>query len=296
MAVSSGGLAMSKIGIVTDSVAQLPLEIAEQYDIGVIPFSIIIENESYLDGIDIQASELYQRMRTEEIIPRTSQPSLGEYANFFRQRFEEGCDSVCYLTLSEKLSGGFSTASKAAHLLTEEFPDHRIAVVDSGTATVAQGFLAIQAALAVRQGAALDELVHLVHQNKREVGFIAMLDTLYYLERGGRIGKAAYLAGSLIQIKPMVTINSEGVVAPMGNLRGDKRCPEKLVDCLADVLGDRVPAQIAVMHADEEEKAEKLKQAAEDRFNLEVRIVTSFTPVMGAHAGPGVLGLGYSLV
>jgi DegV family protein with EDD domain len=286
---------MSKIGIVTDSVAQLPVEIAHQYKIGVIPFSIIIDSQSFLDGVDIQAADLYKRMRSEEIIPRTSQPSLGEYAEFFRQYLAEGFNSICYLTISEKLSGAFSTASKAAHLLSEEFPGKRIAVVDSGTATIAQGFLAIQAALAVRQGSSLDELVRLVNQNKQEVGFIAMLDTLTYLERGGRIGKAAYLAGSLIQIKPMVTINSEGVVAPLGNLRGDKHCPEKLVDCLADALGDRVPTQIAVMHADEDEKAKKLKQTAEERFDLQVSIVTSFTPVMGAHAGPGVLGLGYSL-
>jgi DegV family protein with EDD domain len=106
---------------------------------------------------------------------------------------------------------------------------------------------------------------------------------------------SAYLAGNLIKIKPMVTIDDEGVVAPLGNLRGEKKCIGKLVDCMASAIGNRIPDQVAVMHADDLEKARQLEQEVKERFGIEDVLLTDFTPVMGAHAGPGVLGLGYSL-
>ena len=122
-----------------------------------------------------------------------------------------------------------------------------------------------------------------------------MLETLKYLERGGRIGKATYMLGSQIHIKPVLTIGKDGLVAPVGVLRGEKKCVEKMINSIAKMMGDGTPAQVAVMHADSLEKAEKLKQLAQERFDLEEVFITDFTPVMGAHAGPGVLGLGYRL-
>jgi DegV family protein with EDD domain len=286
---------MSEIMVVTDSVAQIPPEMAQHYNIGVIPFSIIIGDQSYKDGIDILPTDLYQRMRTEDILPSTSQPSVGEYIHFFKNCLDQGAKSILYFSVSEKLSGAFSTATKAAHLLEEEYPEKEIRVFDSGTATIAQGYLAIKTARAASEGQKMDRLVELAQATRPRVGFIAMFETLYYLERGGRIGKAAYLAGSLINIKPLITIDREGLVAPLGNIRGDKNVLKRLVDCMAKEIGERAPIQVAVMHADEVEKAEQLKQITQERFNVSVYLTCEFTPVMGAHAGPGVLGLGYQL-
>jgi len=286
---------MSDIVITTDSVAQIPAEIAQKHQIGVIPFSIIIEGESFKDGLEILPETLYQRMRREGILPKTSQPSLGEYLEFFRQILENGASSIIYLTLSSVLSGAFSTASKAAHLIKEEFPGRTVEIVDTKTATIAQGFLAVEAAEAVKGGAGLSELLSLLGEIRRKVGFFAMLETLYYLERGGRIGKAAYLAGSLVNIKPLITIDEEGKVSPMGNLRGIKNTSAKLIEHLAGLLSGQTLERLSVMHAGNQEKVEELIQLARERFSIDDVLVTEFTPVMGAHAGPGVLGLAYQI-
>jgi len=286
---------MPEIMVVTDSVAQIPPDMAERYHIGVIPFSIIIGGRSFKDGTDISPAELYHRMRTEIILPQTSHPSVGEYINFFKRYLDKDTRSILYFTLSEKLSGAFSTASKAAQMLEGEYPGKKIVPFDTGTATIAQGFFAIKAAQAVQDGEDIEHLLELAQETRAKVGFVAMLETLFYLERGGRIGKAAFLAGSLIKIKPVLTIDNEGLVTPISRIRGDKKYLEKLVNCLGDMIGDKVPQQISVMHTDEIEKAKRLKRLAQERFHLEDIFITDFTPVMGAHAGPGVIGLGYYL-
>jgi DegV family protein with EDD domain len=287
---------MSEVYIVTDSVAQIPPKLAQQYHIGVIPFAIIIEEKAYWDGIDILPVDLYRRMRTETIVARTSHPSMGEYLNFFNRYLNHDVRSILYLTLSGELSGAFSTASKAAFQVQQEHPGKKVKVFDTRTATIAQGFIALEAARAVQEGASFDRVLDIVRKVQPKVGFLAMLETLTYLARGGRIGRAAYLAGNLINIKPIVTINKGGIVSPAGNLRGEKKCMEKLADCMVSKIGNKTPTQVAVMHADDLEKAEELKHEVLERFDLEDVMITDFTPVMGAHAGPGVIGLGYTLI
>lgn len=286
---------MSSVVVLTDSVAQIPPKLAQQYQIGVIPFSIIIGEESYWDGVDLTATQLYNRMRTENILPKTSHPSMGEYIEIFRKHLTSDAQSILYLSLSSKLSGAFSTASKAAFQFEQDFPGTRVEVMDTRTATIAQGFVALKAARAAQEGLNLDRVLEVAREEQPKVGFVAMLETLTYLARGGRVGKAAYLVGNLINIKPLVTIDKEGTVTPLGNLRGEKKYAEKLVDAMANLIGDQKPNQVSVMHADDLEKAETLSQYARERFDIEEIMLTDFTPVMGAHAGPGVLGLGYSL-
>lgn len=286
---------MSGVSIVTDSVAQIPPDMAQHYHIHVVPLSIIIEEESFRDGMDILPRELYQRMRTETISPRTSHPSIGEFLTSFQSSLKDGAQSIIYFSLSGQLSGAFSTAVKAAQLVMEEYPGRRVMVFDTRTATIAQGFIALNAATAARAGADFESIVRQAQEDQSKVGFVAMLETLEYLERGGRMGKAAYMLGSQIRIKPVLTIGKDGLVAPVSVFRGEKRYAEKLVNCMANRIGDGIPRQVAVMHADNIKKAEQLKQLVHERFSLQEVFITDFTPVMGAHAGPGVLGLGYRL-
>jgi DegV family protein with EDD domain len=288
-------LEVSEVAILTDSVAQIPPDLAQQYHIGVIPFSVIVEEKSFLEGRDIHPIELYKRMRTETISLRTSHPSLGEYMDFFRRYLDKGAQSVLYLALTGKLSGGFDTAIKAAEMLEEEYPGKKIVVFDTGTVTIAQGFLAIHAARAAEDGLDIEGIVTDVQEEKSKVGFLVMLETLIYLQRGGRIGKAVYLVGDQINIKPIITIGKEGVVTPVGIVRGEKKCEEKLVKCMVKTIGDKAPTQVAVMHADNLERAEQLQARIQERYNLEEILITDFTPVLGAHTGPGVVGLAYQL-
>jgi DegV family protein with EDD domain len=286
---------MANVKILTDNVAQIPPEIAKNHLVDIIHFTIIIEGKSYKDGIDIFPSDIYQRMRTEEISPKTSQPALGEYMNFFKRHLENGSKDLLYLTLPKDLSGAYSTATTAAHLVKQEYPGRKISVIDAGITTIAQGFIALTAARAAQEGADMEHLTKLIREERSKVGFLAMLETLKYLERGGRIGKAAYLLGNMINIKPIITIDKGGHVSPLGNIRGEKKCLIKLVDCMESQLNGKTPYRGAVMHADDLEKAEQLKYLMQERFGLEDILITDFTPVMGAHTGPGVLGLGYQL-
>lgn len=286
---------MPSVTILTDSVAQIPPDMAQHYHIDVIPLSIIIEDESFRDGIDILPGELYQRMRRETISPRTSHPSVGEFMTHFQNSIDEGAQSLLYFSLSGKLSGAFSTATKAAQLVEEENPGKRVMVFDTHTATIAQGFIAMNAATAAQAGTDFENIVKQAEEEQSKVGFVAMLETLEYLERGGRIGKAAYMLGSQIHIKPVLTIGKDGLVTPVSVFRGENKCDEKLVNCMANKIGNKVPVQVGVMHADDLEKAKRLKQLVRERYQLEEVFITDFTPVMGAHAGPGVLGLGYRL-
>ena len=165
------------VAIVTDSVAQVPAEVARQLDITVIPFTVSIDGQPYLDGIDLAPKELYRRMRLENIMPTTTAPSLGQYQQAFEACLHAGAQAVLYVALSSKLSGGYSTACQAANIVKEEFPDRIIEVLDSQLATISQGFVAMAAARAAAQGKPLAEVRRAAEEANRRTGFAATLET-----------------------------------------------------------------------------------------------------------------------
>jgi DegV family protein with EDD domain len=278
---------------VTDSVAQVPLDVAQQLGIRVMPFSLTINGEKYLDGVNLLPAELYRRMRNEKVFPQTSAPSVGEYLAVFLDCIRAGAQSVLCVTLSSRLSGGYSAACAAARLVREEFPDREAVVIDSKLATIAQGFVAVEAARLANKGASLEEVIAKVQDVQPRVGFAATLETLEYLALGGRIGKAAYLLGSLIQVKPILTIDEEGVVAPVYRVRGNLKALNKIVEYVSSKDGKHGRLHLAVMEADAPEQAAYLEKLAIEQFGPIDIWHTDFTPVMGTHAGPGVVGLGY---
>jgi len=283
----------NNIAILTDSVAQVPKDIANELGIIVIPLSIIVEDQSFLDGVDITPATLYQRMRTEGIFPRTTHPSIGDYIKAFRGSLEEGAQSIIYYALSGSLSGGFSTATKAVAIVQEEFPDRDIEVFDTRMATIAQGFIVIEAARVARKGSPLCKVIDHTKVIQHKVGFAATLETLDYLDRGGRIGKASYMVGSLLSIKPILSINEDGVVVPLCRTRGTRKSLKRIVECIGEQVKGSTVLHLAVMHADALSQARELKQLAQSTFKPVEIFITDFTPVMAAHTGPGLVGLGY---
>ena len=283
----------NKVAIVTDSVAQVPAETARALGIWVIPFSIIAGEQIFRDGVDLSPRELYRRMRTEGILPHTTHPTLGEYVQIFRDCLEAGAGSVLYLALSDPLSGAVGTGTIAAAQLREEYPDRQVEVLDTRTVTVAEGFIAIEAARIAFAGGDLQDVLRRVEEVKPRVGFAATLETLDYLERGGRIGKAAYMAGSLLKIKPILTVDQDGVVAPICRVRGEHHALKKIVDYVAEQIDESRPLHLAVMDADAPHQAAELRALAQERLHPVEIFATDFTPVMGAHTGPGLVGLGY---
>ena len=280
------------VAIVTDSVAQVPAEMARQLDITVIPFTVSIDGQPYLDGIDLAPKELYRRMRLESVMPTTTASSLGQYLQAFEACLHAGAQAVLYVALSSKLSGGYSTACQAANIIKEEFPDRIVEVLDSQLATISQGFVAMAAARAAAQGKPLAEVRRAAEEANRRTGFAATLETLEYLARGGRIGKAAFMLGNMIKIKPILTLE-DGLVLPLSRVRGEDHALQAIVDYVAQQVEDHRVLHLAIMEADAPEQAARLQELALQQLRPAEIFHSEFTPVMGVHTGPGLFGLGY---
>ena len=280
------------VAIVTDSVAQVPAEIARQLDITVIPFTVSIDGQLYLDGIDLAPQDLYHRMRLENVMPTTTAASLGQYQQAFEACLHAGAQAVLYVALSSKLSSGYSTACHAAKMVQEEFPDRIVEVLDSQFATMSQGFMVMAAARAAKQGKPLAEVRRAGEEAKRRVGLAATLETLEYLARGGRIGKAAFMLGNLIKIKPILSIK-DGEVTPVSRVRGENHALQAIVDYVARQAERHRKLHLAIMEADAPEPAARLQELALQQLRPAEIFHSEFTPVMGVHTGPGLVGLGY---
>jgi DegV family protein with EDD domain len=279
--------------VVTGSAAQVLPEIANQLGIVVLPLTIIVEGKEYLDGIDIFPGELYQKMRTQKIEVKTAAPNVGQYYECFKRIIDQQeCEVLC-ITLSSQLSSDYNAAVDAAKMISVEKLMNRVTVFDSLRAAAPQGLLAIEAAKRLKAGLSMGEVIQYLANARYKSGLIAALDSLDYLAQGGRIGKAAYLVGSALQITPILTINKEGIVAPSTITRKKENLIPPILSTLARQASGFKKLDLSVMHADVVEKAEALRQSVNKLYpSLEIPI-SEFTPVMGAHAGPGLIGLGY---
>lgn len=279
--------------VVTSSVAQVPKDVASQLGIEILPLPIYVNGKEHQDGIDLFPSELYQKMRADKVVVKTAAPSVGQYYQCFKKFLEQGHREILCIALSSKLSADYSSAENAANLVRTEYPDSKIVVFDSLCAAVPQGLLAIEAAQRLTEGVPLDVVVDFLDSARRRTGLIAAVDTLEYLSQGGRIGKAAYLLGSALHILPILTLNEEGIVAPVTILRQKNRVIPTIVSILKEQTNGYRKIRLAVMHADALDRAETLQQSTLEAFPAVDIPIDEFTPVMGAHAGPGLIGLGY---
>jgi DegV family protein with EDD domain len=281
------------VAVVTDSVAQVPEDIARQLNITIIPFSVNFGEKTYLDGVDLDPQELYRRMRTEKVTPTTAAPSAGQYLEIFRSVLEKGWQEVLCISLAAKLSSGYNTALSTARQLCQEYPGRLIEVVDSRKATISQGFVAIAAARAAMQGKSFAEVKQTASEASRRSGFAASLDTLEYLARGGRIGKAAYMVGSLMDIKPILALDQEGLVSPIKIVRSKNHALNDIVNYVENQVRGYRKLNLAIMQADAHQQAAQLQEIALQKLNPTELFVSEFTPVMGVHTGPGLVGLAY---
>lgn len=283
---------LQTVAVVTDSVAQVPDGDAERLGVSIVPFSVHIENEEFLDGVDLPPRLLYQRMCEEKIVPRTSAPSPADYLNVFRSHLDKGIQAIIQLCLSSKLSSAYNNACEAAKRACEEFPGRSVKVIDTLLAAIPQGFIVMDAAERALRGDSLSEILQSVKKSVHQCGLAATPGTLEYLARGGRIGKAAFLLGSMVKIKPILTLE-EGVVSPIRNVRTEKRALEAIIDYVAKKLQGHKNFQAAILEADDAERALVLRDLVLEKLNPAKIIQTEFTPVMGVHTGPGLVGLAY---
>lgn len=284
----------STVTIVTDSVAQIPTDIAQQLNIQIMSFTVTVKDTIYTDGVDLNPGNLYQRMRREKDLPvKTSAPSVGEFYSAFKQCYENGAKNILYVGLTGKLSGAINAATVAAKMLGEETNIPQIKIFDSRLATIAEGFLAMEAARLANQGINLDQLLKHLEEERQRVGFAAGLETLEYLARSGRISKALYLFGNATKILPIVSLNNDGKVVLVSRAIGYHQVLKEIVHYVSHEVAGFHKLSLAVMHADAIRWAETLKEMAVEQIHPDDIMITDFTPVMVAHSGPGMIGMAY---
>ena len=264
----------------------------KKYDITVIPLLIVHEGKSYRDGVDITASEVYKIMRMKKNLPTTSTPSAGDFLDTFR-RLSQKAESILCITLTSLQSQTFATALTAKEMAKEVIPNTVIEVLDSRAAAGALGFIVRKAAHVISEGGDLAQAIEAARSMMYRVNLLAMLDTLFYLARTGRIARAAAWAGAVVSLKPIVGHSPEiGETVPVARPRSRARAIKRMLDIMAEKVGSS-NVHVNVHHADEPEEGEKLKATIGSRFNCAELYLTEFTPLMGVHTGPGVLAISF---
>jgi len=281
---------VQKVVIVTDSLACLTRELVERYGIRIVPLNIHFNGKVYKDWVDITPTEAYELFLKAPGSWGSSAPAPGDYLKAFREVGSKIRNILC-ITASSKLSTTHDVAKLAKEQAEAEFPETSIEVVDSQLATAAEGLVALAAAQAATAGKSLAEVVKVAEEIRDKVTFVAFLDTIRYVYRSGRIPRVAALAGSMLNIRPLLTISS-GVVRFMGAVRSRERGIERVLKVMRDKAGQN-PVHVAVMHAYALEEAEKLRERVASAFNCVELWISEFSPLMGYACGTGTLGLAF---
>lgn len=272
------------VRIVTDSTADLSESQQQSAGITVVPLNVRFGDEVFRDHVELSGDEFFNRLKAAPQLPKTSQPPVGAFEAVFRQHRQAGDDVVAVL-ISSKVSGTFGAAQMAAQAVDGDHID----VIDSLTVSMALGFLALEAARVAKGGASRAEVAERVRSLVPKAHVIAAVDTLTYLEKGGRIGRARALLGSLLNVKPLIMLQ-EGEVAPLGRARGRVQAIDKLVDQLgrAGKL-----THLAVLHGAARTDAERLRERVAHNYPDLGIPFAEIGAVIGTYTGPGVIGFTY---
>lgn len=280
---------MNKIAIVTDSTSYIPDEYLKKYNITVLPLLLVWGEEILEDGVDIQPNAFYIRLANSKTMPTTSQVSMAKMIELFSNLINQG-NSVLGIFVSSKLSGTFETAIQARDMLTTG--KEKVELVDSQTSAMQMGFQTLKAAEAAMGGASLLECKTVAENSRPKTGMFFVVDTLEFLHRGGRIGGAQRLLGTALNLKPILTVR-DGKVESIERIRTKSKAMERLVEIITEQCAGKSAVRLAAMHANAEDDAKYLLEMASKSVNTTERILSSLSPVVGAHTGPGTLALAY---
>ncbi len=283
---------MSKIGILTDSTNDLPEEFIESREyLFTIPLTLHFGDEQFIDGVDIESAEFFDKIRKEDIIPTTSQPSAGKFIEKYKEMAEE-YDQIISIHISGKLSG----TVKSAQLASQDLDNVEIKIIDTGSASLGLGTLVKLACKLVEAGKGYEEVAETVQEYLNKSRVLFTVSDLKFLEKGGRIGKAQSFLGSILNFHPLLELKAvEGEISPNGRARGKKRVKDAIVEYCREQLQDEKYAWIGIMHGDNSERAEEIKVALKElcqEIGVEVEIIENIiSPILGAHVGPSVYGM-----
>ncbi len=281
---------MAKVAIVTDSSTCLPAELNQAHQIITVPLAFLFDGEPHQDG-RLSGRDFYALLRSSRKFPTTAAPAPGAFLEAFRRAAETSDAALC-ITLPSTFSGTYGSAVTAADMARQELPNFPVRVVDSHSLAMCHGFAVLSAARAVEQGATIGEAEAVVKEVASRAHLIGTLDTLRYLAKSGRVPIVVHWATSLLQIKPILAARGEEVHA-VERVRSRSRALRRLLVHIEERLGDERPLHVAVMHADAPTAAADLAAAIRRRFQPEELLLTEFTSVMGAHTGPGFVGVSF---
>jgi fatty acid kinase fatty acid binding subunit len=270
------------VRIVTDSACDLPQELCDEFGIDVVPLHIRFGEQEYVDRVELSTEEFWQRMTSASVLPETAAPSVGAFEETFRRIADDGADGIICVNLSSSMSATLQSAQVAAKALDGVCP---IEIFDSKSVSMGQGDLALFAARRAREGADIDTLLAEMEDRRARSHLLATLDTLEFLRKGGRIGGAQALLGSMLSIKPVITVN-DGVVQPAGKVR----TRSKALRFITDRMQASAVESASVLHAGAPDLDEflALVEPAVPRSDV---LVTQIGPVVGVHTGPRVIGV-----
>jgi len=280
-----------RVSIVVDSAASLPADVSQHSLLQIVPLNLTIGGRTYLDGSSLNPTDFYRMLRDSATLPTTAGPTPASYLQAFRAAADRVSSILC-LTVASKFSSSFNSAATAAHDAKDVIPDVAIALVDSRTAAGGEGLVALEALHTASQGGGLDDVAGAARRVINRVTVIAFLDTLYYLWKGGRVPRIAHAATSVLRIKPIFEL-SQGDVRIVARPRTHRRAMGRLVELMRERVAGRDGIHATVMHADAEGPADDVRRRIELDFDCEKLFISEFTPVLGAHIGPGLVGIAF---
>ena len=272
------------IKVVTDSTCYLPEDVLRRHDIRVVPLNVHFGQHTYREGVDLTPEQFYHLLATSPVLPTTSQPSPGEFRQVFAELSSAGYQILC-LVISSRLSGTYQSAVEAQQMLSGV----PIVVFDSFSVAAGLALMVLTAAEMAAAGYPMKVILERLERLRHDVRLYFIVDTLEYLQKGGRIGKAAALVGSLLQIKPILAIQ-DGIVQPLDRARSKPKALERLLEHFEAGLEPRQALQCILVHAQAFNEAQQLAAELQRRFHCRRILTTEVGAVVGTHVGPGVVG------
>ena len=280
---------MQKIALITDSACDLDLNTLKENNINLLPLRIIYSNGDYRDRIDISPQEVYDKLEKE--IPKTSLPSAQETEDILNKLEQEGYTHVICISISSGLSGSFN----ALRLALEDHPKLTSFVYDSKILAYPQGEIVLEVAKLIKEGKSYEEIVKEIPEiRKRVIGYFT-INTLEYLKKGGRIGRLAGTIGELLNLKPIITTDENGIYYTVAKVRGRKQSLSKMTELLKGYLA-KGKCEVAVLHAGCEDEAIKYMNSLKDLTNVVSIKIAEISPALGIHGGPGLIGFSVKMV
>lgn len=280
--------------ILSDSSCDIPDELLKQYDIELIPFYVSFDQTKYYkERIELKTSEFYRVLRTENVFPKTSLPSVQDYIDKFSIYLKQGLDIICFC-LTPNFSGSYQSAANAKNILIEEYPNAKIKIINSRQATGGQGLIVLEAARMQQANFSIEKLVEKIQIIKVNSKIVFTIDSLEYLQKGGRIGKVNSLLGNIFNIKPLIVLRNDELI-PVGKVRGRKKAIKELYSLMKKEMGEDQNFDnynFLLLNSDCLNDAILIKETLKEEFNIDINYpIADVGVTIGTHTGPTALGI-----